>query len=45
MVETLSRKAKKEHVIGNIPELQIVQGIKNINHSQFADNTLFLGGS
>jgi hypothetical protein len=45
MVESLSRKLEVERIIGNLPSLQIARGTKDINHSQFFDNTLLLGAT
>lgn len=45
VAKTLSTKLEQKHVLGNLLGLQIAWGTKNINHSQFADNTLFMGGA
>jgi hypothetical protein len=45
MAEHLSRRLEHERKIGNIPGLIIVRGVKKINHSQFVDDTLLLGGA
>jgi hypothetical protein len=45
VADTLSRKLEHERVSGNLHGLQIVRAVKNMNHSQFADDTLFLGGT
>jgi hypothetical protein len=36
-------KLEAEQRIGNLPGLQIAHGVKEINHSQFLDDTLLLG--
>jgi hypothetical protein len=43
VAETLSRKLEYERAIGNLPGIQIARGVKNINHSQFVDDTYCLG--
>jgi hypothetical protein len=43
IVETQSKKLDFERISGNITGVQITRGVKNINHSQFADDTLLLG--
>lgn len=45
MANTLSRKLESERVIGNLPGIQMVGGIKRVNHSHFADNTLLISGA
>lgn len=45
MEDSLGRKLEHEREMGNLPGLQMVCGVKSLNHSQFADNTLFLGGA
>jgi len=45
VVESLSRKLEHEREIGNLPGLQISRGVNNLNHSQFVDDTLLLGGA
>jgi hypothetical protein len=45
MVEAFRRKLEHERSVGNLPGLQIACGVKNLNHSQFADDTLFMGGA
>jgi hypothetical protein len=45
MVESLGRSLEHERRTGNIPGIKIVAGVKRINHSQFADDILFLGGA
>jgi hypothetical protein len=44
MEESLSRLLESERNIGNLLGIQIVRGVKSINHSQFVDDTLLLGG-
>jgi hypothetical protein len=41
----LSRKLEHERIVGNILGLQITRRAKNLNHSQFAEDTLLLGGA
>jgi hypothetical protein len=43
MVDSLSRKLEEECRLGRLPGIQITPGVKAINHSQFADDTLLLG--
>jgi hypothetical protein len=43
VVDSLSIKLEKERENLNLPGLQIAQRVKNISHSQFLDETLFLG--
>jgi hypothetical protein len=45
VVEALIKKLEQERENGNIPGLQISQGVKIMNHSQFANDTLLLGGA
>jgi hypothetical protein len=45
MANPLSHKLEHEREIGNLSDLQMVLGVKNINHSQFVDDNLFLGGA
>jgi hypothetical protein len=45
MVETLNRRLEWEKSSGKIPRLWITRGVKRINHSQFVDDTLLLGGA
>ena len=45
MDESLSKKLEYERLEGNLSGLSIVRNIKTINHSQFADDTLLLGGA
>jgi hypothetical protein len=45
IVVTLSRKLEFERISGNSIGLQIARGVKNINHSQFVDDALLLGGA
>jgi hypothetical protein len=45
MVEALSRKLEHERVIGNLSGINIVRGVKIINHSQFTDDTILIGGA
>jgi hypothetical protein len=41
MAESLNINLEWESANGNIPGIKIAQGIKRINHSQFADDTIF----
>jgi hypothetical protein len=43
MEETLNRILEQERISKNIPGLKITRGVKIINNSQFADDTLLLG--
>jgi hypothetical protein len=45
MVDSLSQKLEAERRIGRLTCLQIALGVKEINNSQFADDTLLLGAS
>jgi len=45
MEKSLSRMLEVEHNNGNVPRIQVVRGTKSINHSQFVDDTLLIGGS
>ena len=45
MVETLNRRLEQERISKNILGLKIMRGVKRINNSQFADDTLLLGGA
>ena len=42
MVESLSKKLEHERRMGRLPGIEFTWGIKEINHSQFADDTLIL---
>jgi hypothetical protein len=42
MAESLNRSLEWESASGNIPGLKIAQGVKRLNHSQFADDTIIL---
>jgi len=44
MAENLSRKLENKRFVRILPGLQIARGVKNMNYSQFANNTLLLGG-
>jgi hypothetical protein len=43
MAKSLSRKLEAKHRMGHLPGIQIAHGVKDINHSQFVDDTLLLG--
>jgi len=45
MAETLSRAPEKQRKERNITGIRIAKGVKTINHSLFADDTLLLGGA
>jgi hypothetical protein len=45
MENTLRIKMENERTIGNILGLGIDEGAKSINHSQFVDDTILLGGA
>jgi len=45
MAEAFSRKLEQAHQAKNIPSIKITLRDKRINHSQFADDTLLLGGA
>eukprot|EP00253_Pinus_taeda_P017813 PITA_17813 len=45
MAESLSKALDFNRRTGMITGIQIEQGAKNINHSQFADDTLLMGGA
>lgn len=45
MAESLSKALDYNRRIGLITGIQFAQGTKNINHSQFADDTLLMGGA
>jgi hypothetical protein len=45
MEESLNRILEHERRTGSIPGLKIARGVRRINHSQFVDDTLLLGGS
>jgi len=44
MVEALERKPKKEIISNSLRGIMISKRVKVVNHSQFVDDTLFLGG-
>jgi hypothetical protein len=45
LADSLSRKLEEERRKGKLPGLLIARGVKEINHSQFADDTLLLGST
>jgi hypothetical protein len=45
MVESLNKSLEWESSSGNIPGIKIAQGVKRLNHSQFADDTILLSGT
>jgi hypothetical protein len=45
MADYLSQKFEEERKLGHLPGIQIAPGVKEINHSQFSDDTLLLGAA
>jgi hypothetical protein len=45
LAKALSRRLDKERRKKNISNIKIIRGAKRINHSQFFDDTLLLGGA
>jgi hypothetical protein len=45
MAESLNRTLEWECTNGTIPGIKIAQGVKHINHSQFADDMILLSGA
>jgi hypothetical protein len=45
MVESISMRLEHEILVDNLLGLSIMQGVKILNHSQFFDDTLLLGGA
>lgn len=45
MVETLSSMLENQRKEKKITRIQILRGVKDINHSHFADDTLLIGGA
>jgi hypothetical protein len=45
MAESLNRSLEWGSASGNIPGIKIAQGVKRLNHSQFADDTILLSGA
>lgn len=45
MTYSLSRKIESKHLSGRLSRISIVRGVKELNHSQFTNDTLLLGGS
>jgi hypothetical protein len=45
LAESLSRKLEAKRIFGNLPGIQNVHGVKSLNHSQFIDDNLLLGGA
>lgn len=43
--KVVRKKLENEMLVGNLPSLQIARGVRNLNHSQFVDDTLLLGGA
>jgi hypothetical protein len=43
MVEALSRNLEDERVSGNLHGINLIIGVKGMNHSQFANDTILLG--
>jgi hypothetical protein len=44
IANSLSRKVEMERLARNLPGIELVRGVKSINHSQFTNDTLLLGG-
>jgi hypothetical protein len=42
MAESLNQNLEWESINGTIPGIKIAQGVKRLNHSQFADDTILL---
>jgi hypothetical protein len=45
MVEALNKELEHERVSGKLQGISFARGVKGINHSQFVDETLLLGGA
>jgi hypothetical protein len=45
MAETMGRQLEKDRTSKVIPGIKIARGVKRINHSQFVDDTLLIGGA
>jgi len=45
LADSLSHKLEEERRMGNLPGLLLTRGVKEINHSQFTDDTLLLGST
>jgi hypothetical protein len=45
MVDSLRKILEKERLVCDLQEIIILKGTKAINHSQFANDTLLIGGS
>jgi hypothetical protein len=45
MDDSLSKKLEVQSKNGDLLGIKIVRGTKRLNHSQFVDYTIFLGGS
>jgi len=45
MVETMTRQLKKDWIAKIIPGIKIARGVKRINHSKFANDSLLIGGA
>jgi len=45
MVESLNHNLEWERINGTILGIKISQGVKRMNHSQFADDTILLSGA
>jgi hypothetical protein len=45
MAESLSRKLEQERLEGSIQGINITRGVREINHSQFVDDTLLRGAT
>jgi hypothetical protein len=45
MVEAFRKKLEFERSSSQVHGISFMRGVKGINHSQFVDDTLFLGGA
>jgi hypothetical protein len=45
MEKSIGRKLEHERRMGNLPRIPFARRIKPINHSQLADDALFLGAT
>ena len=45
VVDSLSRKLQQQQDLGEIKGLKFSRGVRAVNHAQFTDDTILLGGS
>jgi len=45
MADSLSHSLERKRAEGSLTGIYIVRGVKEVNHSQFADDTLLMGGA